>query len=187
MSNTVSNIPDEDRKSSLIILEYSKYCHSHESDQFDKLDSKSATLAGFTGIIIALSTSLTGILFSEESSILTCSLENWIIILLKIFFVLVLTLLLISFFFFIQALRLRNVDDIMPISKLIFTYKNLGTILSRRRKLTKLIIKNISKSEKSIRAQHIQKSQKIKIGTTFLLLSIIVSFISFVFVIINIF
>jgi len=83
MSNTVSNIPDEDLKSSLIILEYSKYCHSLESDQFDKLDSKSATLFGFTGIIIALSTGLTGILFSEESSILTCTLENWIIILLK--------------------------------------------------------------------------------------------------------
>ncbi len=166
----------EDNHCTEDLLSYSWESYRRHIDNFDKLDSKAATLAGFVGVIIALAAGRT-------DSIIDFPLSTFLSVAAFFLYVILLLLLAASFLFCMLVLRARQIENPTTISDMIRHYRSLGTIGIRRRRLLKDMIKTISIAENSFRRNNRDKSRHLQQATKFLIASLMVGVCAYVLMI----
>ena len=171
---------EDDLKSAETILSYALISYQRYVNQFEKLDTKAATIAGFTGIIITISTGLIGALSPTKSQISSEQFPKFLIII----FLFLLISLFVSFAFSISSIAVRRFKDISSISNVLKNFKTIERNKYRRRRLIKRIILNISKAEDSIIKKTTKKAKHLKRATFFLFISLAFG-ISFIFIFLN--
>jgi hypothetical protein len=170
--------PDEsDLLSTEAILEYAWKSFQIKLESFDKLDSKAATLAGFIGIIIALSVGLL------KTDIFYPTKENMEFIILSIsircFYLLVVMTLSVSFGYCLATLKVRKVLEPTSIEDMIKHYCSLGDINRRKRQLLKDMIKAIRNAENDFRKNNISKSMCLEKATNWLIYSLCIGLLGY--------
>lgn len=155
------------------ILAYSWESYSRHIDNFDKLDSKAATLAGFIGVVLALAA-------TKTDSLADFPISSYVSAGAFSLYTLLLPLLAVSFFFCMLVLRARRIENPTTIEDMIAHYRSLGPLDTRRRRLLKDMVKTISVAENSFRRNNVNKSRHLEHATLVLLLSLVTAVCAYV-------
>ena len=158
---------ESDLLSTEAILEYAWKSFQAKKESFDKLDSKAATLAGFIGIIMALSAGLfrTDIFNPKQETIEFIILA----ISIKCFYSLLIMILAVSFGYCLATLKVRKIVQPTGTEDMIKYYRNLGSFIKRKPKLLKGMINIIGEAENSFRENNLSKSEYLKIAENWLI------------------
>ena len=169
---------EHDLRSTEAILDYAWRSYQRKQEAFDKLDSKATTLAGFIGIIIALSG---GLLSKTAFSSADEGLQFVILaISARCFYSLVMMTLAVSFGYCLATLKIRRVFEPTSIKDMIAHYRTLGPLKTRKRKLLKDMIKTIRESENDFRRNNLSKSTYLQKAMNWLIYSLCMGLLGYI-------
>lgn len=119
-----------------ILHKYSEFSLKSHIENFNTLDSKASTLAGFIGIVIALSAAFlsTNFHYLGESNISTL---KWLPSIINVLFPISVISLFLAFLFCLITLQVCNIKSSAKIDVMISHYKKLGDFQSRKPQLLK--------------------------------------------------
>lgn len=168
-----------------IILEYAYKAYSKEINSFDKLDTKAAALVGLIGIIITLAAGASKYLFLSKDSIPLELIDFIIWFLIRSSYLIFLTILVFALLRFINTLKIRSIRTTASAKKVVEHFRGLQNNDLRGPQLIKLLIKNIAKVEKELRRSNRLKADDMAIGVSYLLISVYIGIVGFLFHIIS--
>jgi hypothetical protein len=151
-----------------ILLDYSWEKYNKQNQYFDSLDSKSATMSSFIGLLFSI---ISGFCYYLLANTELLSLNNNLIesIIFIVFSSALLIVVIISFYLSLSALGIRKVVDPAKISDVKMFYRKNEREQNRfERKFIIYIINSLENAEISFRNANYNKSQKIKMMTMWL-------------------
>lgn len=150
------------------ILEYAFGAYQRSVDNFNALDSKASTLAGFIGLILTLAGGLWAVRNNQPSAVAAN------ISALSIQIAYSATVLTLAAAFLCCLLTLRARKNLLPplTGDVISRYQNLGAPEHRRRKLLKILIVTLQEAEKHRAINNQAKSSHLQRATGFLFLAV---------------
>jgi hypothetical protein len=169
---------EHDLRSTEAILDYAWRSYQIKQEAFDKLDSKATTLAGFIGIIIALSGGLLSkTMFSSADGRLQFVI---LAVSARCFYSLVMMTLAVSFGYCLATLKIRRVLEPTAIKDIVAHYRTLGPLKGRKRKLLKDMIKTIRESENDFRKSNVSKSIYLQKAMNWLIYSLCIGLLGYI-------
>lgn len=150
------------------ILEYALGAYQRSVDNFNALDGKASTLAGFVGLVLTLAGGLWAVQNNQPSP------AHMDIPTLSIQFAYCASVLTLGAAFVCCLLTLRARKNLMPplIGDVIGCYQELGAPENRRRKLLKTIIVTMQEAERYRTTNNQAKSSHLQRATDFLFVAL---------------
>lgn len=149
------------------ILEYARFSYQLRLDNFDKLDSKAATMAGFIGIVIAISSTVIGskVLLAPNLSPYTQTFSVFL-------FASTMLMLFTAFAFCLLALKARPNCNPTNIEGIIRNYRAMGKLIKREKQLLKDLVNTIKLAENNRMANNQTKSSHLQTATNYLFVAL---------------
>lgn len=158
----------DDLENSELLLEYARASYQRHVDNFDKLDSKAATFAGFFGLILALAS---GLLRLASPPVLASFSYASVFLVSRFCYAGAVLFLAAAFAFCLATLKARPNIQPASIEVMIKYYRALGPPAARRRQLIKGMVKTLAEAESNRQQNNMVKSARLQTATTFLIVA----------------
>jgi len=164
------------------LLDYALASYQRQLDNFDKLDTKAATFAGFIGVILAISVGF----LEPTASVPDQHLFSVLCLLLsRVSYSTAVLTLAVAFTFCLCTLKARPNVQPASVQDMIGHYRGLRPIRAREKQLVKDMTKTLAEAETNRDQNNHSKSKFLQRATTFLFVALALGMLGYLCQLLN--